>query len=95
MKTSGGRKQTLFVTNCDSPLFERAYFVFRRGAEEETDEDEMIREAQRLAENVLRGKKRRRSSGDVSPLRWFLIGAVSSAILLLLGSAAALFLFAS
>ena len=96
MGVKSRRKQVIFIANCGNPVFECAYFILKHGAEYESDEDEMIKEAERLANNILRGKKRRASPpGRKTFLRGFLAGAIAGAIVAAIIAAVVLLPFAS
>lgn len=59
----GCRKNMIHIKNVGSPYFEEAYFIVRADKESDTPEDDILREAQRIAgitdEAYRRGKLRK------------------------------------
>ena len=71
----GCKKNIIHITNTGSPYFEEAYFIVRRGGEIDISEDDIVKEASRIADltdSSLRKSGKRRSR---LTLTCFLYGA--------------------
>jgi hypothetical protein len=86
----GSQKRMIVVRTRDSRLFEEAYFVIRRSADEHSgdadDEWDMLREANRILESSMAGVRResfpaaaspRPRKGQLRGLLWFLCGLIT------------------
>ena len=83
----GASRRMVVLKNTGSPLFEEAYFILRREAEEKSLRTDMVSEANRIvAANVLPRADRRRRRGLLA-IGLFLLGVLTG------GGAAALLLF--
>ncbi len=88
----GCQKKIIHITNTGSPYFEEAYFILRRPAKNATaTEDDMVREALRIAESTSKKEKMtgtKRNTGLYGPLMLvlslvsFVFGAVMLVIML-------------
>ena len=78
----GCERKILFVNGSESSLFESAYFVLRRSAEQEGGRHtDMLKEANRIIEsslpsNAARIRKRERRLKKLKSLVIFLLGAI-------------------
>ena len=71
----GCRKNIIHITNTGSPYFEEAYFVVRLGGDVDISDDDMVREATRIAEVTGDEYKKKNSKKRRVRLSFFLYGA--------------------
>lgn len=71
----GCRKNIIHITNTGSPYFEEAYFIVRRGGDIDIPEDDMVREATRIAGITGDTYKRKNGRKHHVRLSFFLYGA--------------------
>lgn len=71
----GCRKNIIHITNTGSPYFEEAYFIVRRGGDIDIPEDDMVREATRIAGITNDAYKRKSGMKKNLKLSFFLYGA--------------------
>lgn len=67
----GCQKKIIHIKNTDSPYFEEAYFILRGDDSTRFSENDMIKEALKIAENTCAFPKKRKSKK--TPSRAFLI----------------------
>ncbi len=71
----GCRKNIIHITNTGSPYFEEAYFIVRRGGDMDIPEDDIVREASRIAGITGDAYKRKNGRRKHLSLSFFLYGA--------------------
>ncbi|MBR4933903.1 MAG: hypothetical protein IKZ03_05530 [Clostridia bacterium] len=77
----GCQKKIIHLKNTDSPYFEEAYFILRTDDSNAFDENDMIREAMKIAESTCAFPKKKKVKKI--PSRAFLITVTLSALTLL------------
>ncbi len=90
----GSQKKVLFIEGSESSLFESAYFVLRKSAEDSgASHDDMVREANRIIEERVslgRSRRRDRRIAKIRTTALFLLGSLAGG-----GASALLFLLLS
>lgn len=81
----GVSRQIIMVESTDPSIFEKAIFIIRDG-ERGASREELLREAQLIAENYLRGGKPRRGK-KAMPVVYAVIGALLACAVWLLAGA--------
>ncbi len=81
----GCEKKVIYIPGAEHNDFEAAYFILRRGADGHPGSKDILREANRIAEQTLPAARRRarRRAGlrrVLFALLWFLVGAVAGAL---------------
>lgn len=71
----GCKKNIIHITNTGSPYFEEAYFIVRRGGDMDIPEDDIVREASRIAGITSDSYKRKNGRKRYIRLSFFLYGA--------------------
>jgi len=82
----GCKKNIIHITNTGSPYFEEAYFIVRRGGEIDISEDDIVKEASRIADLTGSSFKEKNIRKNRFRMSYFLYGA--SACSLIFGIAA-------
>ncbi len=71
----GCKKNIIHIRDTGCPYFEEAYFIVRRGGDIDISEDDIIKEATRIASQTSSTFKGRNSKGNRFRLIYFLYGA--------------------
>ena len=77
----GCRKNIIHITDTGCPYFEEAYFVVRRGGDIEISEDDIVKEASKIAENASDAVKSKKAKGSYVRFAFFLYGASACSII--------------
>lgn len=84
----GCQKKTVHIKNTGSRYYEEAYFVLRRGAESGATDEDMIKEALKIAEESVLTPRKKKGAAKKYAVP-FMIGFVAGVLL----SAAAVLIF--
>ena len=71
----GCKKNIIHITNKGSPYFEEAYFIVRRGGDIDINEDDIVKEASRIASLTSKSYKEKNKYCSKIRLSYFLYGA--------------------
>ncbi|MBR4071392.1 MAG: hypothetical protein IKK26_02440 [Clostridia bacterium] len=71
----GCKKNIIHITNTGSPYFEEAYFIVRRGGDIDISEDDIVKEASRIADMTNISYKNKSSRSCRFRFSYFLYGA--------------------
>lgn len=85
----GCQKRIIHLKNTDSPYFEEAYFILRDNESSRFSENDMIREAMKIAENTCAFPKK--SKNKKMPRKAFIITVTLSVITLIFALTVLLF----
>ena len=71
----GCKKNIVHITNTGCPYFEDAYFIVRRGGEIDISEDDIVKEASKIANLTGDAFKEKNKRAKMFRLSYFLYGA--------------------
>ncbi len=77
----GCKKNIIHITNTGCPYFEEAYFVMRRGGDIDVSENDIVKEASRIANTTASDLKSKASRSKQAKLSFFLYGFSACSII--------------
>ncbi len=77
----GCKKNIIHITNTGSPYFEEAYFIVRRGGDIDISEDDIVKEASKIADLTSSSYKSKNNKRNKFRFSYFLYGASACSII--------------
>lgn len=77
----GCKKNIIHITNTGSPYFEEAYFIVRRGGDIDISEDDIVKEASKIANLTSSSYKNKTSKRNKFKSSYFLYGVSACSVI--------------